>query len=87
MDNVAHRVNAHLLHTKYGGPEVVRQVDPQMKEVACRRFGGHVPVGDEYLGSGCDGSAEGDVDAGSGSGSKRLTGMSDNMQSVDVGFF
>ena len=58
-----------------------------MKEDAYRSVGGHVPVGDEDAGSGCVGSAEGDVDAGSGSGSESLTGMLDKMHSCDVGSF
>ena len=87
MNHAGHSLKADLMHTKYGGPSVVRHIDRQMKEDAYRRFCGHVPVGDEDVGSGCDGSVEGNVDAGSGSGSESSTGVSDKMQSCDVGSF
>ena len=79
MNKVAQNGEADLLHTEYGGPSAVRHIDRQMKEDAYRSFGGHVPVGDEDVGSGCVGSAESDVDVGSGSASQSSTGVSHKM--------
>ena len=89
INKAAHSVKADLLYTKYGDPSAIRHIDRQMKEDVYRSFGGHVPVEDEDAGSGCVGSAEGDVEAGLGSGSESESsaGMSDKMQSCDVGSF
>ena len=64
----------------------MRQVDRQVKEDAYRSFCGHVPVGDEDVGSGCVGSAEGDVDAGLGSESQSPTGVLEKCMGMMLGF-